>query len=162
MISIPQRLLGKSKFSVVLKKLMIIKEIRTWKKFGCQYGPKIVIGKIEDMLDSEISNSFLKEFLSHLKDNNFIGEYQVKTQNFAKKIIFEQTNEKPLTPYIKDGNTIAYYLKGSFAKKVIGKYYTKANYHMMSDSVRFDDKNIELTEAEKVKLHNYIMLNLDK
>lgn len=33
---------------------------------------------------------------------------------------------------------------------------------MMSDSVRFDDKIIELTEAEKVKLHNFIMLNLDK
>lgn len=79
LISISQRLVGKSKFSVVLKKLMIIKEIRTWKKFGSQYGSKIVIGKIEDMLDSEISNSFLKEFLNHLKDNNFIGEYTVKT-----------------------------------------------------------------------------------
>ncbi len=162
MISVPVKLVGKSKFSVVLKKLMIIKEIRDWKRFGSKYSSKIVVGRIERKLKSEISNEFLKQFLEHLKDNRFIGACEVKTQNFAKSIIFQKSNEKPLTPYVKNGNTIAYYLKGSFAKKLIGKYYMKANYHVWSNSVRFDDNLMKLTKEEQDKLSNFIMLNLGK
>lgn len=161
-ISIPQKLIGKSKFSVVFKKLMIIKEIRDWKRFGNKFSSRVIVNRIEHKLNSEISNEFLKQFLKHLKENGFIGEYQVKTQNFAKCIVFEKSNQKVLTPYTKNGITIAYYLKGSIAKKIIGKYYSKANYHLMTNKVRFDDNNIKLTEEEKERLTNYIYLNLKK
>lgn len=163
-ITFMKQFIENGKIESFLEKVLVFKTVRQIKNAKGKLKNVFLLETLQKKYGIVFTEKTVKKQLEKMKSVNEISDYWMKKGrveiSFSKERKINKCTE--ITPYIKDGEIICYYLSKKVVKKLVGvSGITKINFNNTFKKLMFNKVDYPLTDHQKMTIEKYFYENFE-
>lgn len=163
-ITFMRQFIENGKIESLLEKVLVFKTVRQIKNAKGKLKNVFLLQTLQKKYGIPFTEKTVKKQLEKMKSVNQICDYWMKKGRVEISFSQEKKINKctEITPYIKDGEIICYYLSKKVVKKLVGVTgITKINFNNTFKKLMFNKVDYPLTDHQKMTIEKYFYENFD-